>query len=503
MSSMRDLDAVANELVSIRENNISSNRKKSLEGNIIMRLQQMLKPTIRKMSKRKGMIEHLEEMEQVSLIAIHQASQTWNPKLSTFSTYVHWQLRAEFRSLELTLFPQRRKVCKDINVKIWSINAPKNSDNEKENGESFICDPCSVENPEYSAEALMAKQTIETAFARHMAKIVRKAYKNIENKKTIVTAMRNIDIYRKKEIDDYPSEQLASVHNVTRERIRQVTSDVEKILKRNLADMQKNSSIRTKEENQLWLDAVAIYKDETGIDIRISREEAIDTVWGNDLPQMYKLPRIEEIDSRRAMYRKGMKFEKMNFKAPKRYINTREKDLATIRISEEIKSNKIREEKRKKRLKDARKSREVERAKKSEPKRSNVTASICGLAAAITLNMPVQVAAQSRAIPPKEQNENEIKFPGKILKVDDERTWLVKLSDKLEYDNYINTALRLQEQNRELQGLSLIQIPRDKGKTIAFGPLDKRGANRICRLLKMREQDCLMVRLSSKAILLS
>lgn len=304
MDRNKALNSLALELKNLPNENINNLRKKHKENKLYFDINNILKSTVSKMANKKGLQNVADEMEQITYIAISNAIVDWDIKISSFSTYVHWQLLAEAKRLELHLHPERRNVCKNIDVILIPLNKPKYSEYYDSNEEYVdkIIDNENTDIQEYNIGGIMAKSSIDKTLSRLIYNKMMAFYKNPEKeKKSIIDYMRNVHIFRQTYIDEIELKDIALIHGITRERIRQVNQNLLDSFTKKIMYMSKNKRPETEEESQFWLDAISIYKEEKQVDIRYS-----DTKISDD-----KLPTMVEIDLKKMLYLQGMQYNEI------------------------------------------------------------------------------------------------------------------------------------------------------------------------------------------------
>lgn len=274
MTNLRILDSLACEYQKLGESDLGPGRRKKEETNIITRIHKVLTPSIRRSAKQKGMLGIQDDVDQHAYLAINTALGTWNSELSSFSTHVHWQLRAEMKSLELYHFPERRKVSQNINVQMVYINqvAQADSENGSEFGDILNLDPEGFLEIENNISQQMDCRNIEYALSRMIISEVG-SYLNGKclNRGGILRVMRNIHIYIQQKIGEENTNLVGDKHSITRERVRQVTMTMHETFSRHIRDIVARPRSMTIEEKDAWELSLAIYKEERGQSIPLTK----------------------------------------------------------------------------------------------------------------------------------------------------------------------------------------------------------------------------------------
>lgn len=275
MTQLKALDGYANELLALRVSDAGPSRKRRDENRLMLRIADVLRPTVRKMTRQKGMIEVEEEVGQHAAIAIHNALGTWDGNISSFSTHVHWQLRAELRSLELQHFPERRKVCENIDVRMVHLNGPASEargDESSEIGDVMNLDPEGYRAIEDNVDHGLVRRNIETAFARMVAlKVAIFESEGSIEPAPVIQVMRDIHIFIQRHLAEESANIVAGRHLITRERIRQITNKIETNFAKNIRDIMQHPRAVTAEEQRAWQVAAGLYHEDCGHDIRLDK----------------------------------------------------------------------------------------------------------------------------------------------------------------------------------------------------------------------------------------
>lgn len=220
---------------------LSTRRLEREESKLIVQVYALLKPVVRKLVARKNMLSMIQECEQHAYIAIHRAIDSWDSNISSFSTYVHWQIRAELGDLQHKMYPERRKVQTLVPVKMLELDRPMNTnDGNSATMGDFLVDEIAETRVEDAASQYVAKHCLERIFSHYLAR-KQKAYESHEHDLAKIeehryNLMRNRDIYLRyrvgigfKGIQKY--KDIAAKYEISRERVRQIVARVEADLK--------------------------------------------------------------------------------------------------------------------------------------------------------------------------------------------------------------------------------------------------------------------------------
>lgn len=273
MTQLKQLDGLAKEVLSIRASDMGPARRRHAEDSLIFKMANLLAPTTRKMMRRKAMVELQDEVEQHAGIAIHSALSDWDGEISSFSTHVHWKLRAELRTLELQHYPERRKVCENIDVQMLYLNETcKDGQDGKsdEVGEVMNLDPEGYRSIEDNVDHAMFTRNIDNALSKiAMQRINAYIRGGCIDRTPVETIMRDIHIFIQRALHEKSSNDVAICHGITRERIRQINEKVSEGFEKNIRDLMAKPRTMNKDEERLWNLALAIYHEEKGYDIKL------------------------------------------------------------------------------------------------------------------------------------------------------------------------------------------------------------------------------------------
>ena len=455
MTQLKALDGLASEALALRASDIKPGRRQREEDKLIYRIFEVLRPTIRKMLRNKGMLDIMDEGEQHGYIAIHTALSDWDHTLSSFSTHVHWKLRAEMRSLELHHFPERRKVGENIDVRLIHLNKPcqDNSEGEMDEiGNVMNLDPHGYLQIEDNVDAAMFRRNIDGALSRiAIPRINSYVSGGFTDTAPVFQVMRDIHIFIQRMLGDESADAVANAHNITRERIRQITNKIENAFMKNMKDMLHNPRKRTDAEDLSWELAISIYNEQGGHDIRL-------------------LDGVPYVDEDRQVGAEGR---------------------VPMRLPEDIEYE-IRN-----------------RTDEEEMKAGLVAATVVALASVQVAENP----ARSRAVPPSHVATQEIEIvedPSPMverqpsneeeLQAEGRREWAIKLSEHPTRYALRSAADGLIRRNPELSKYkpSIVEARDGQGLALAFGVLELPEATRLCSMLERRGEECIRIRIGNR-----
>jgi len=457
MTQLKALDGLASEALALRASDLRPARRKREEDLLVYRIFEVLKPTVRKMLRNKGMLDIMDEGEQHGFIAIHTALNDWDHSLSSFSTHVHWKLRAEMRSLELHHFPERRKVCENIDVRMIHLNKPcqDNSEGEMDEiGNVMNLDPNGYLQIEDNVDSAMFRRNIDAALSRiAIPRINTYITGGFVDSGPVFQIMRDIHIFIQRTLGEESADSVAGTHGVTRERIRQITNKIDIAFKKNIKDMLQSPRKRTEDEDISWELAISIYNDQAGYDIRL-----LDGV-----------PFMDE----------------------DRGASTDER--APMRLPEDIEY-------------------EIRNRTENEDMKVGLAAA-AAVALASTGAQAQQDIPRSRAIPPVQANPNVIEVVEEPAPIDEQRAeevdnlqpegrreWVIRLSEHPTRYALRTAADGLIRRNPELGKYkpSVIRSRDGQSLVLAFGVLELPEATRLCTMLERRGEECNRIRIGER-----
>ncbi len=294
MRTLKELDAVAAKLQDLPASGLSASRMRRETDRLTWSIYEILRPSIRKQVSRKGMRDFEDDIQQHSLIAINFAVANWDPERSSFSTFVHWKLMAELRTLELHLFPSRRALAKDLDIKQFSIDASVYDDPD---GRDFTelndLNPEAEASIDDNAEKALLYRRMDEIFAQMISQRVSQFEAGgCVQPRTILNGMRDIHIFILRELQEVCANDVAVIYDLTRERIRQITASTQ-------AQFNKIGSVPggvdiTDDCARQWNLAVALYKEHAEIDVRLS--ETAELQPSNTYERIPALPALPPVE---------------------------------------------------------------------------------------------------------------------------------------------------------------------------------------------------------------
>lgn len=272
MGTLKVLDGIASKLKELRASDMGPARKRREEDRLVASILETLRLSIVKQARRKGLLEHLDEVMQHSMIAINQSIKTWDADIASFSTHVHWQLRAEMRSLELFLFPQRRTCMKGQDYQTLSFDYVMA---DEESFYSKIPDPVATEATEAEAELHLARRRLETAMAAYLAPRIRsyECFGCVDTTR-IINGMRGVHIYILREIEGMDANEIGLIFGISRERVRQIAKAVSADITDRITNPD-HARLSHDDAERFWLLANAIYFEAVAVDIRLIKNQPL------------------------------------------------------------------------------------------------------------------------------------------------------------------------------------------------------------------------------------
>lgn len=460
MQSLKKLDEIAQRYVDLADSGLRPARMRREQDRVIEDLYSALRASISKLAKRKGLLTCQEDVEQHSRIAINTALESWNPEASSFSTYVHWKLRAELKTLELHIFPERRALAKDLDIKAFSLDDL--SVHTKDEGSQSYLDivnfaPELETDVEAGAERLLLFRRLDEVFASIVAPKIeafeRGGYVNI---RPVMTAMRNVHIFIQRKLMDQTNNTIAVAHGLTRERVRQITGAIEKTFFTTF-EIHGGIDISADDERR-WFHAAAIYAEQAGQDIRLIKEaDLLQSSEYETAAPIGEAPNFEfDVDV-------DVDVEE-EFEAPEPVADER---FALEAVQQDL-------------FRETATVCRIDRNTKQVPavrKRSSFKAGAIVLAA-VTALAGQAAAAKAPAAP-----------------VPDEVSFAVKLDVRAPLDQLMEAADKVRSDNIEFSDLKAAYVP--DGATqqgnLAFAPLAWLDAERICSKIRTSGENCTIV----------
>lgn len=234
--------------LSRNEANLKPFRLKAEQDRLAFEMQRILKPSIRRLAARKNMTKDLQdEIDQHTFIAICRALRDWNPEIATFSTHVHWKVRAELQTLQHFEFPDRRRLAVPVKINFLELDRPyTGEDGSTCTMADYLVDESAEDSVEAAARHHIAMHTFERAFSHAIARQMQAYCINQTDQEKIAarrhSLMRNRWIYIRRTFCLETYEQIAQEYNVTRERARQIIIGVDDDMKGQLPKFCKKTN---------------------------------------------------------------------------------------------------------------------------------------------------------------------------------------------------------------------------------------------------------------------
>lgn len=268
---------------------IRPHRLKAEHSRLMYDMLRILRPSLHRMTARKNMVStQREDVEQHAAIAIMKALENWDPQKATFSTHVHWQIRAELQALQWFEHPERRKLVLQQPLRFLELDRPYPSPEGHDSVTlaDTLTAANAVEDVESSARRHIAMHYFERVFSNHIVKqmISSRAKSNdqeeIEKKQSLL--MRNRWIYICKVLHMEDPKKIAERHGISRERVRQIVNEIDDGLRGQLPRCHSKTGEVTdvarqaapEQIHQDWEGMLIGYYMETGIDTRLLNLEA-------------------------------------------------------------------------------------------------------------------------------------------------------------------------------------------------------------------------------------
>lgn len=245
---------------------------------LVYDMHRLLRASINKMVGSKSIRNFPQEVQQHSMIAIHQALADWNPSIATFSTHVHWRIRAELATLNHAMFPERRKVKVKQPIQILELDRPfYREDDEADSFLDMMRDETAEDDVEAEARVHMALHALERVLSHYVAQQISSCSNHADLGKTAdrrLNFMRDRDIYVRRHLGLQTFDEIAKDIGVTRERVRQIIVKINKDLRHALPHLDKKVVVEATRPTPTdihpeWPLYAAEYHARTGIDPRL------------------------------------------------------------------------------------------------------------------------------------------------------------------------------------------------------------------------------------------
>jgi hypothetical protein len=229
------LETYAAQMIELVKNrsSIRPHRFKAQQDKIAFEIHRILKPSIRRLAAKKNMSRDLQDdIDQHSYIAICLALESWDQDIATFSTHVHWQVRAELQKLQHYEFPERRRLAIPTKIKFVELDKPMYGDQaESSTMADQLVDEIAEGDVEMNARRHVALHAMERVFSHLIARQMQSYVIGQDDEEKIArrrhSLMRNRWIYIRRTLYLENYEQIAQMYNVSRERVRQIISTTE------------------------------------------------------------------------------------------------------------------------------------------------------------------------------------------------------------------------------------------------------------------------------------
>lgn len=506
---------------------LSERRRQAEENKLIVQIYAAMRKTVCLMVNRKGMASFLEDAEQQAHIAIYRACQTFDPNMASFSTYAHWQIRAELKSLELTMLPERRKIKLKHPFGIFSLSMPvRTADgDEGESGENFLVDEQAEDEVEHRAMVHIALSSMDRLFSGYIGRKYR-SFCNTDpaidaREREVIKLMRNRDIFFRNRILRQKFNDIAEIYGVSRERIRQIIQAIDKDLNGYFPVLDKQENIIPASKSaplvmdERWAEVTDIYGHYSSEENCFVKRYHAAMAGPVEKPERIEIKRreprvtVEETKSIQATVEAPAEnnVEQVDFER----VALQMAEINPANLNDNSDHPYLFEDS------------EIPIIHASTFKGLRAAVGGAMMMGALALASPV-AAQQSRAIPPsdkiiltaEERSVGEKKPEIIVVRKSTSTTmkrkkyvaipakgkgavWVAKVA---EYDSVTEVSQHKNEVRQahpELANLKAAVIPARDGKKpgLGFGPLTRQSADRICLSLKNKGVSCILVRLRS------
>jgi len=245
-----NLESYAAQMLELSRNDkgLKPRRLAAEQDRMASEMHRILKPSIRRLASRKNMTRDIQDdIDQHTYIAICRALRDWNPDIATFSTHVHWKVRAELQTLQHFEFPDRRRLATPQRISFLELDRPYTGDDGSTyTMADYLIDETSEDMVESEARRHVAMHTFERVFSHGIAKQMQQYCINQTDQDKIAarrhSLMRNRWIYIRRTLGLETYEQIAQEYKVTRERARQIIIGVDKEMKGQLPRFCKDTN---------------------------------------------------------------------------------------------------------------------------------------------------------------------------------------------------------------------------------------------------------------------
>lgn len=254
-----------------------AHRRRRALDDAVLQLAHALRSTIRINTNRKGLGDHVDDVKQYAYIAILQALRTWDPTKSCFNTHVHWKMRGEFATAVQQLLPERRKVKTIVPVQTISMDMEMAGGDIGEGLDlhGILADENATDDIERNCASMRFMEILDRYFSHKFAAKdpVRDMADLDADAMTIAhdaarpqrgRAMRDRDMYLRHHFSGETLDQIGRAHNLTRERVRQITTKIDADIRQYFPDPRNARSVVKPIKNHLhplWNEYLAAWEE--------------------------------------------------------------------------------------------------------------------------------------------------------------------------------------------------------------------------------------------------
>lgn len=267
-----------------------AHRRRRALDDAIFQLAHALRSTIRINTNRKGLGDHVEDVKQYAYIAILQALRTWDPSKSCFNTYVHWKMRGEFATAVQQLLPERRKVKTIVPVQTISMDMEMGGGDLGEGLDlhGILADENATDDIERNCATMRFMEILDRYFShKFAAKDPVRDMVDVEADALTIAhdaarpqrgrSMRDRDMYLRHHFSGETLDQIGRAHNLTRERVRQITTKIDADIRQYFPDPRNPRSVAKPIKNHLhplWSEYLAAWEEYQRTMVTVANETA-------------------------------------------------------------------------------------------------------------------------------------------------------------------------------------------------------------------------------------
>ncbi len=128
----------------------------------------VLRPRIRRLVIKYGMLDMVDDAEQAAAIGVHRALETYDPAQASFATHATWQMRGELQSLRHRMRLDQRRSAKSAGVTTVSLDGLADSATGLQDpvGTFELVDETALRQAERAASDHMAAASLERMLNR-------------------------------------------------------------------------------------------------------------------------------------------------------------------------------------------------------------------------------------------------------------------------------------------------------------------------------------------------